>query len=172
MRYEVWATDMTRSFVCALRRAGALSFAAIVVGCTVPGSIQPTDLEPFTTDGCSSFPDGTSEDRTLWCHCCAKHDYAYWMGGTREQRKVADQELSDCVTGVGRPKTAAVMGFGVRAGGSPLWPMGFRWGYGWPYYRGYKPLSDDEKQKVQSFAGTYDELLAEVCSDKEDHRGP
>src|SRR5262245_15908951 len=33
---------------------------------------------PFTTDGCSTFPDGA------WKSCCVTHDYAYWCGGTAE----------------------------------------------------------------------------------------
>ena len=34
---------------------------------------------------------------------------------------------------------------GVRVGGSPYWPTQFRWGYGWPYPRGYQALSPDER---------------------------
>jgi hypothetical protein len=155
---------LTRTYYRAIRDVGLLLSLTLLVGCTTPSSIEPADLKPFATDGCSRFPDGTSEDRMLWCHCCAKHDYAYWMGGTSEQRKAADQELKECVAAAGKPKTGAFMGIGVRAGGSPLWPTRFRWGYGWPYYHGYKPLSEDEKRKVESLSQTYDELSAEICS--------
>ena len=34
-------------------------------------------LKPFTSDGCSSFPNGTLEYRELWLQCCTAHDLAY-----------------------------------------------------------------------------------------------
>ena len=51
------------------------------------------DLKPFTTDGCSSFPDGTLNHKTLWLKCCTAHDKAYWKGGTYQERIIADQAL-------------------------------------------------------------------------------
>ena len=106
-------------------------------------------LASFTTDGCSSFPDGTLEHRELWLSCCTAHDLAYWQGGTAEQRENADIALERCVSKVGEPAVAALMLAGVRVGGSPYWPTKFRWGYGWPFLRGYKALSDKEKLQVQ-----------------------
>jgi hypothetical protein len=38
---------------------------------------------------------------------------------------------------------------GVRVGGSPYFPTFYRWGYGWPYLRGYKAISDDDKQLIK-----------------------
>lgn len=95
------------------------------------------------------FPNGTSERKDLWLKCCAEHDYKYWKGGTKEERFLADIELRDCVTAVGRPRTAQLMLRGVRAGGTPYLPTGFRWGYGWRYPRGYKPLSADERKLIE-----------------------
>src|SRR5262249_471355 len=37
------------------------------------------ELAPFTTDGCTTFPDGTLTDATLWQHCCIEHDFAYYV---------------------------------------------------------------------------------------------
>jgi len=45
-----------------------------------------SELKPFTTDGCSAFPDGTFKQNELWLSCCVAHDYAYWQGGTYSQR--------------------------------------------------------------------------------------
>ncbi len=106
-------------------------------------------LEPFTSDGCSAFPDGTIEYQDRWRRCCVAHDLAYWMGGTREQRKAADQALKQCVREVGEPEIAELMLQGVRVGGSPYWPATYRWGYGWPWPRGYEPLNRDEKTRVR-----------------------
>ena len=106
-------------------------------------------LKPFTSDGCSSFPDGTYQQNQLWLECCKEHDFAYWQGGTYQQRLDADKALEKCVAKVGEPEIALVMLAGVRVGGTPFLPTTFRWGYGWPYPRFYKQLSEDEKKQIQ-----------------------
>jgi len=108
-------------------------------------------IKPFTTDGCSAFPDGNYQQQTLWRPCCTAHDYAYWQGGTYNQRLVADQALHHCVAQLGEPTIARLMLAGVRVGGSPFLPTPFRWGYGWSYPRGYKPLTLAEKQQIDIF---------------------
>ncbi len=110
-------------------------------------------LVPFTSDGCSRFPDGTLSQRELWKHCCYRHDMTYWRGGTREERRTADHELRECVDEVRDPALAFMMYEGVRAGGAPWWPTRYRWGYGWSYGRGYRALTEDEQRVA-------DELLA------------
>ena len=111
--------------------------------------IQADELKPFTTDGCSVFPDGTVKQQSLWVNCCIRHDLAYWKGGNNEDRQVADQALSSCVAEVGEPAIAQIMLAGVRVGGSPYFPTWYRWGYGWSYPRGYQSLSGEEKQQVR-----------------------
>jgi hypothetical protein len=71
------------------------------------------------------------------------------MGGTKEERLKADHELRDCVAAVGEPKTAELMLRGVRVGGTPYLPTSWRWGYGWRYFRGYKPLTDSDKKLIK-----------------------
>ncbi|WP_144392028.1 hypothetical protein [Pleionea sediminis] len=109
---------------------------------------ESESLSPFTSDGCSMFPDGTFEQQKLWLNCCTEHDRAYWAGGTKAERKAADIKLKQCVESVGEPKIAKLMLAGVRVGGSPHWPTRFRWGYGWPFGRGYAPLTEDEVEQV------------------------
>jgi len=106
---------------------------------------QADDLAPFSTDGCSDFPDGTSSQKTLWRDCCVAHDRSYWAGGSYAERIAADVALERCVAAVGEPVIAKLMLAGVRVGGSPYWPTHFRWGYGWPWGRGYQPLTDAER---------------------------
>lgn len=113
------------------------------------GTVAADDLAPFTTDGCSDFPDGTPSQQSLWLDCCIRHDLAYWKGGTREERLGADQALRECVAQAGEPKIADIMLAGVRMGGSPYFPTSYRWGYGWPYRRGYQPLRNAEKEQVR-----------------------
>lgn len=115
-------------------------------------------LRPFTTDGCSDFPDGTPRHQDLWLKCCIEHDQKYWMGGGYDERVAADKELRACVQSVGEPAIAALMLAGVRVGGSPWWPTHFRWGYGWPYTRGYRALTPAEKERARELleqAGKY-----------------
>lgn len=117
------------------------------------------ELKTFTTDGCSAFPDGTMEQQTLWLNCCIKHDLSYWKGGTYQQRLSADLALEQCVAGIGEPKVAKLMLAGVRVGGSPYYPTSYRWGYGWPYLRGYKALSAQEKQQVRDRLKTLEMMI-------------
>jgi hypothetical protein len=107
------------------------------------------ELVPFTSDGCSSFPDGTPQNQTLWLNCCVRHDLAYWKGGTYQERLDADLALERCVAAAGEPDIAKLMLQGVRAGGSPLLPTPYRWGYGWPFGRGYQALTADEWVQVK-----------------------
>lgn len=112
-------------------------------------SASADTLKPFSSDGCSAFPDGTLEHRELWLACCQQHDLAYWKGGTSRERVRADEALRQCVAQVGEPAIAALMLAGVRVGGSPYWPTRFRWGYGWRWPRFYKRLSDSERAQVE-----------------------
>jgi len=116
--------------------------------------VNVTTLAPFTTDGCSAFPDGTPEQNQLWQRCCTQHDLAYWQGGIYKQRLEADIALRNCVAEVGEQDVAELMLAGVRVGGSPFWPTPFRWGYGWPYPRFYGPLSASEAAQVKALYPT------------------
>ena len=120
---------------------------ALLIG--LSGNSLAGDLKAFKSDGCSSFPDGTIGQNSLWLGCCIEHDKAYWAGGTCEDRKIADKALKECVATAGEAEIAEIMLAGVRVGGSPYFPTRFRWGYGWPYLRGYKGLTDIEKQEVE-----------------------
>lgn len=113
-------------------------------------------LKPFSSDGCSLFPDGTAKDRALWCGCCFTHDIAYWQGGTAAEREKADIALRDCVLERTKDKKIAeTMYAGVRAGGHPVSVMWYRWGYGWPAGRGYQALTYAEKLWVDALLADY-----------------
>ena len=107
------------------------------------------ELKPFVSDGCSVFPDGTIRQSKLWLKCCITHDKAYWQGGSYEQKILADVQLKECVSSVGEKRVADLMLAGVRVGGSAYFPTGFRWGYGWPYSRGYELISDEERKQIK-----------------------
>lgn len=123
----------------------ALLTLSVIAACATTDRIQP-----FASDGCSDFPDGTRAHRTLWRACCVEHDKAYWRGGTYDDRVAADQALERCVAAVGEPEVARLMLAGVRVGGSPYWPTSFRWGYGWPWPRGYRALTPEERAQADA----------------------
>src|SRR4051812_44811546 len=69
----------------------------VVLGLLIASSASATtpppaqnEIVPFTTDGCSVFPDGD------WLNCCIYHDYAHWKGGTFQEKVKADVELARC----------------------------------------------------------------------------
>lgn len=97
-----------------------------------PGGMPP---RPFRFDGCSFWPDGLGDSD--WRHCCEAHDFAYWCGGSAADRARADAALGQCVAAETNPAFGWLMRTGVRAGGHPVVPMYFRWGYGFPYAGGY-----------------------------------
>lgn len=123
--------------------------------------VQAQSIAPFTSDGCSQFPNGTFERQDLWLSCCEQHDFAYWRGGTYAQRIRADQALEACVAQLDEPVIATLMYMGVRVGGTPFVPTDFRWGYGWPEYRGYRALSEAERDEVARAIQAMDALERE-----------
>jgi len=120
-----------------------------IIFVTLPAVVLADQIKPFTSDGCSVFPDGTLAQRQLWLSCCTAHDRAYWQGGTYEERLAADKALKLCVEKAGEAEIAFLMLTGVRVGGTPYLPMAFRWGYGWPYPRFYRALSAAERQQIK-----------------------
>jgi hypothetical protein len=110
-------------------------------------------LQPFASDGCSTFPDGTLANNELWLSCCEKHDLAYWQGGSFSEKLYADESLQRCVANIGKPEVAKLMLAGVALGGSAYLPTAFRWGYGWPYPRIYKALSAEEEKQIGIMLG-------------------
>ena len=113
--------------------------------------IMAGEIDGFSSDGCSQFPDGTFTQINLWCDCCITHDIAYWQGGSRKQKKQADRALRSCILSTtDNLLLADTMYYGVTLGGSPVFPTWYRWGYGWRYGRGFKSLTHIEKQQVET----------------------
>ena len=102
-------------------------------------------LKPFTTDGCSMWPNGA------WIECCEIHDIAYWKGGTEADKRLADAGLRQCIKDKNHPWAGWMMEKGVAVGGSPLWPFSYRWGYGWKWHRGYRAFTTGEQRQVDRY---------------------
>lgn len=121
----------------------------IAISLFTTASASAADLDDFMSDGCSLFPDGDFKERAKWCDCCLAHDISYWRGGTKDDRKRADEKLRDCVLKrTGSKALADLMYNGVRTGGHPAFPNWYRWGYGWKYGRSYAPLTEQENQEA------------------------
>ena len=128
---------------------GAGTWLLIVMLFSWSAACPAAELRPFSSDGCSLFPDGSIKDPGQWCSCCFLHDIAYWQGGSSEDRLRADLALRDCVARrTGDTALAVVMYDGVRTGGHPAFPTWYRWGYGWKYGRGYRSLTAAEQAAV------------------------
>ena len=109
------------------------------------------------------FPRRATGHPNLWCDCCVAHDLSYWKGGTWEQREAADAKLSECVAEKGRAVTGIVMKLGVRVGGTPYLPASYRWAYGWPFLRGYAPLTLEEERVVNDQEKDYEKARKARC---------
>jgi hypothetical protein len=141
-----------------------LMLVVAFTGCTRPSQIQPSDLRAFTTDGCSGgFPEGPPGHPNLWCDCCVAHDLTYWKGGTWEQRVAADAKLRECVTEKHQALSGMAMELGVRVGGTPYLPTSYRWVYGWPFLRGYMPLTPEEERVVNDKGKDYEKARKARC---------
>ncbi len=136
----------------------------VLIGLSACASDPAGELKPFTSDGCSSFPDGNLKQKDLWLSCCVEHDKAYWMGGTYEERLASDQALKACVEKVGEPHIAKLMLAGVRVGGSPYWPTSYRWGYGWDYPKGYGLLTKTEREQAKKLLALFESQSTEKLS--------
>jgi hypothetical protein len=128
--------------------------------------VQANALKPFATDGCSLWIDGTPKHPHLWRECCVAHDRAYWLGGTQEQRKRADDELKICVTQKIGKGMAEYMYVNVLWGGSPYWLAPYRWGFGWEYLedgkpRGYKTPTIDEQRQIEKLLPEAEKIMLE-----------
>lgn len=137
-------------------RFGVFAIGLCLSVTLLSGCATTASLAPFTTDGCSLFPDRSLSGRTDWCDCCVQHDLAYWRGGSADDRLRADRDLRQCVEQKADSHALAELMFsGVRVGGSPYWVTPYRWGYGWRYGRGYAPLTASEVAQADALQADY-----------------
>lgn len=140
-------------------------FVASALVLLIACSSSRTELQPFTSDGCTLFPKDSIISGTDWCDCCFEHDIAYWRGGTSAERLQADEQLRACVEEkTGNTSLANLMYEGVRFGGSPWFYTWYRWGYGWPLQRSYGPLTQEEQDLADNMLKSYlDENPNPLC---------
>jgi len=109
-------------------------YSAVEIGQRAQAACATQDPEealppaPFTTDGCTLWPNGMAGHD--WTECCVVHDMAYWCGGPAPARHDADRALRACVTRHGSSGNALMMYLGVSVAGAAWIPAPWRWGYG------------------------------------------
>ncbi len=146
------------------------------------------EITSFSTDQCSMFAEedfvipkkenlswyqqnnNSKAVKVDWSQCCVAHDLAYWMGGSENQKALADNELSVCIrssyrqqAGIDSVYTGHIL-WAVQQFGGPLVfgspsTYSFRWGYGWPIGTPFRSLNTEERQQVVSELQKYLELL-------------
>lgn len=139
----------------------------LILGLFISITARSEELKPFCSDTCTSYTEGTQENPTAWRHCCIRHDFLYWKGGTKEERLRADQELRSCVRATGNPLVARIMYRGVRIFGGPGFPTSYRWGYGWSRLRPYGAFSPEEAFVVDQLSPEDPEAVP-LCTNAED----
>lgn len=134
----------------------ALMCSLLLLTTLATPSMAQEEMHPFSTDGCSLFPDRSQLSKTDWCGCCIQHDFAYWRGGSAETRLRADEELSACILrATGNKALAELMFSGVRTGGGPYFYTSYRWGYGWAYGKVYAELTPEETAQADRLEMEY-----------------
>lgn len=116
-------------------------------------------LRTFFSDGCSLSPN--SFFKVNFAQCCVEHDLAYWIGGTKEQKDLADNQFKMCLqhklnkdyNGVIQTSVSETYFLGVQIGGVNFLPNSFRWGYGWNVIRPHGPLTDEEVGQAENMYG-------------------
>lgn len=126
----------------------SLLLSSSFLACSSKVLNPPNQLREFTTDGCSLAPKGTSSHTQSLLRCCVEHDYAYWQGGSSDERLTADQTLKACVSKAESPAVGQLYYDAVRIGGSSIFKTTFYWGYGWTQKRQDRPLTSAEAQQV------------------------
>ncbi len=151
-------------------------FLIPIMACFLMASCQstrPPELSAFRFDGCSCFPEGTLKKPDLWEKDCLKHDIAYWQGGTRYERKRADQKFREGIRSRGKPMIAQLAYTGVRVGGTPWLPTPWRWGFGWKEFpRGYLAVSDEERSQIERVRASSISISNELEQEQDGARQP
>ena len=113
--------------------------------------------KPFISDHCSAVAEYDHAE------CCVIHDWAYWRGGSRRDRKRADKAFYDCMRATATRRLAWQRWMGVRVFGVGFLPLPWRWGYGWRYPR-TKPQSPDNSQfTVENQRDAYEAIRANAA---------
>lgn len=118
-------------------------------------SESPRVLQSFVSDGCS-VPN--SLNHANWESCCVAHDYAYWKGGTKEEKRQADVKFHRCL------KERNATDIEMETWFTAVYELGdSRWGSGWTPRKlsTFEALTQVEKNLIQKKV----KAIERECSD-------
>jgi hypothetical protein len=125
------------------------------------------NLNPFETDFCTGYVEGTHDEPDLWKHCCVEHDLFFWAGGSSEDRDETDLRLKQCVEATGSKATSILMYYAIRIGGkSPIKIKNKQWGNAWRHRAHYQKLSEVETAHLLHEVDTNDFKLSLEIKEK------
>lgn len=139
----------------------------IILFCIIFSSVTWAEVtRPFRSDLCTGYPEGTRKEPLLWASCCKMHDLYFWAGGTRIQRKNADQDLYSCVQAKAGEFQARLIYLGVTAGSFSPWKLeGKQWGNAWGDKVRDAHLSDEEISQLETNLIQESDLSIQVITD-------
>lgn len=122
-----------------------LFFLSLIISFIIGPLSYASDINPFTTDSCTMWSEGTNSKPDQWKHCCVEHDLFFWAGGTFKEREMADMDLKKCIEATGAKTQARLMYWGVVLGKySPIKFSNRKWGNAWPWWKNYQKLNRDQ----------------------------
>ena len=136
-----------------IRLLSLLAATLLLAACATPGH-SPTTLRPFTTDGCSLFPDRSADGKKDWHCCCVQHDRRYWRGG---QAACGCRPTRNCAPAWPTPRAMRacagdVCRCALRLGAlADELPLGLWLGL----WAGYAPLTEAEQRRRIGWRGEY-----------------
>ncbi len=105
-----------------------------------PFLLTHAKLEPFETDTCTFFIDGS------WSECCIEHDVRYWLGGSQERMDESDLKLRKCVEEKSNNIWSSLIYQGVRLGHLSPIKSKYEWAWGWSEQdEKFSPLNQKQK---------------------------
>lgn len=105
-----------------------------------PFLLTHAKLEPFETDTCTFFIDGS------WSECCIEHDVRYWLGGSQERMDESDLKLRKCVEEKSNNIWSSLIYQGVRLGHLSPIKSKYEWAWGWSEQNEkFSPLNQKQK---------------------------
>jgi hypothetical protein len=139
-------------------RTFPLSLFGYLVGPTaqqINPKLKAGILRPFASDGCSFSPNGNvfGDQPNAWIDCCIRHDAHYWLGGTRSDRRAADQALKNCIGKKTYGEIAKLYLHVVEKAGTAQSSKIYRWGYGWNFRRSYREMTVTEESQIRALYG-------------------
>lgn len=138
-----------------------IALAFLVTGYMANAAGSAKVVRQFCTDGCSNVGGLNSK----YLACCVLHDYAYYVGGSADERMNADSNLRMCMQRVDSKSfwpifRPGIFEMGVSAFGDVAW--GSAWGGSREF--NFEELSKDERAEIAPYQDQVANLIERIRS--------